>query len=224
MSFLSFYNDHHGARADEELLNFIEEDRWNEADFFARTNPLEIKWTTNVPQFYEGVKKVKVLAIHVACKRQPPPSFLSTLYQINSKGFVKVDSVYKRTPLHVACMNVMEPTSLIKLIELCPKAAKVKDALGRLPMHYACKNPKMDSIVGDLLKAHPGAALVKDQQGFLPIHVACRVGQSVDTIRLLISTAPESKKKKTKKGSTPYMCAKNMKAAHREQVMELVSQ
>lgn len=202
----------------------MEEDRWNEADFFARTNPLEIKWKSAVPHFYEGVANVKVLPIHVACKRSPPPSFLSTLHQINSKGFLKLDSVYKRTPLHIACMNTMKPRSVMRLIEMCPKAAQVKDALGRLPMHYACKNPKMDSIVGILLKAYPAAALVKDQQGFLPIHVACKVGQSVDTIRLLISTAPESKKKKTKKGSTPYMCAKNMKAAHRDQVLELVSQ
>jgi hypothetical protein len=222
MSFLSFYNDHHG-KGDDGLLNFIKTKRWEEADFAARTDPLTISWTLKAPHFYDGQPAVvKVLPIHVACQKQPPASFLSTMHEIHPEGFLNADSTYKRLPLHIACMSSAPNDTIIKMIELCDEATTKKDALGRLPIHYSCKTPSMEPVVARLLQEYPESANVADKQGFLPLHVACRSGLSVGIIRLLVAAAPGTTEKKTKKGSTPYMCAKFLKGDHQQQVIAVV--
>jgi hypothetical protein len=80
----------------------------------------------------------------------------------------------------------------------------------------------MDMDIARLLKAYPGGAKVADKQGFLPIHVACRCGMSLPVIQLLVQTAPGTLKNKTKKGSTPYTCARQMKGAHKKDVLDFL--
>lgn len=221
MSFLSFYNDHHG-KTNDEIIRLIQTAKWEEADFAARTDPLAICWKVKVGDFYEDEISSKVLPIHIACQRQPPVSFIKTMHEIHQQGFLTAESAYKRLPLHIACMSKAPNDTISKMIQLCGGAAKKKDALGRLPLHYACKSPSMDSVVIQLLKQYPGAVNVADKQGFLPLHVACRCGLSVATIRSLVAAAPGTIEKKTKKGTTPYMCAKMTNASHKEEVLDIL--
>lgn len=224
MSFLSFYNDHHG-KGDDDLNDYINTKRWEKADFAARTDPLTISWKMKAPNFYDGQSAVvEVLPIHIACQKQPPASFLSTLHEIHPEGFLAADSTYRRLPLHIACMSNAPNDSIIRMIELCGEALTKKDALGRLPIHYSCKNPGMEPVVTRLLQRYPRSADVADKQGFLPLHVACRSGVSVAMIRLLVATSPGTTQKKTKKGSTPCMCAKVMKGDHQQEIVDIVSQ
>ena len=221
MSFLSFYNDHHGAGG-EALLKTIRSGDWEQADFTARTDPLHVRWKVNIPGFYDGKQAAKVYPLHLACINKPNPKFITTLHSICPKAGMSADSAYKRTPLHLACMYSAPPESVALLIKLSSGAVKKKDGLGRLPIHYAAKNPKLENSIAVLLKAYPGSAKVADKQGFLPIHVACRCGMSVSVIRMLIRSAPKTLKMKTKKGSTPLMCAKLMKGPHKEEVLGLL--
>jgi ankyrin repeat protein len=221
MSFLSFYNDHNG-KSNDEIMRLIRNEEWEEADFASRTDPLAICWKSKVENFYDGEITAKVLPVHIACQRQPPVSFISTMHEIHQQGFMTAESAYKRLPLHIACMSKAPNDSILMMIELSGGASKKQDRLGRLPIHYACKSPSMEVVVARLLKDYPGSASVADLQGFLPLHVACRCGLSADIIRSLVAAAPGTIERKTKKGSTPYMYAKVMKAAHKEQVLDIL--
>lgn len=221
MSFLSFYNDHHG-REGEALLKLIREEAWEEAEFTLRTDPLAVTWMVTIPGFFDGKVTAKVLPAHLACQLRPPASIVTTLHQIHPRGFLKPESAYKRIPLHIACMS-SAPTETIALMSRFQGGpTKKKDALGRLPIHYACKDPKMDVAIAHLLKAYSKSTEVADKQGFLPIHVACRSGMPLPVIRLLLQSAPDTIDSKTNKGSTPYMCARHSQCSHKEELLSFL--
>lgn len=221
MSFLSFYNDHHG-KSNDEIIKSIQTAKWEEADFASRTDPLAICWKVKVDDFYDGQIASKVLPVHIACQQQPPVSYIRTLHEIHQQGFLTAESAYKRLPLHIACMSKAPTDTISEIIQLCKEACSKKDALGRLPIHYACKSPTMEPVVALLLQQYPGSANVADKQGFLPLHVACRCGLSVSTIKALIAAAPGTVETKTKKGTTPFTCAKMTKVSHKEQILEIL--
>jgi ankyrin repeat protein len=221
MSFLSFYNDQHGKEG-EAVINLINKESWEDAEFVSKTDPLAVCWKVIIPGFYDGTVSSKVLPIHIACKKRPPVSMITTLHDIHPRGFLTAESAYKRLPLHIACMHNAPTETIVKIIQLKGGAAKKKDALGRIPIHYAAKDPGMDVVIAHLLKVYPGSTKVADKQGFLPIHVACRCGMSVAVISLLLQAAPGTINKKTKKGSTPYMCARQMKGSHKKEVILLL--
>jgi hypothetical protein len=225
MSFLSFYNDHHG-KGNEAVIKLISDRNWQEADFAARTDPLYIGWELTIPGFFDGKIPSTCLLIHLACAQKPPASFIKTLHQIFPKGISQAESAFQRLPLHIACMNAAPTETVIRLLKSKTETAQEKDALGRLPIHYAARDLQMASSLYSLLEAYPQSARIPDRQGFLPLHVACRMGMPLDVINLLISRYPESVVSRTIKGSTPYMCAKQMGEAflHRDEVMTLLMQ
>jgi len=142
---------------------------------------------------------------------------------MNPVASSEVDSKYQRLALHVAVMNGSSPKTVNVLLELDPKPAGVGDIHGRLAIHYACK----DSVNGvenvrHLLKVFPEAVQMADHNGFLPLHVACRHGESLPMIRMLIRDAPDSIFAKTKKGSTPMSCAKQVKGGAQEELVGML--
>ena len=220
MSFLSFYNDHHG-KGTEEIISLINEENWEQLDFVSRTDPLSIHWKVTIPNFYPKVDS-KVLPIHSLCQKKPPLQAVKTLNEIFPRGLLTEESAYHRLPLHIACMYQAAPETVLYLIQSKPAACKRKDALGRLPLHYACKD-QTDEVILKLLQVYPGSTKQADKQGFLPLHVACRSDKSVYVIRQLLRQNPKLANQTTQKGSTPYMFAKkHMTSPHKDEVLELL--
>jgi ankyrin repeat protein len=93
------------------------------------------------------------------------------------------------------------------LLDRYPGGARTKDSLGRLPLHYACSHSAPVGVVRQLLKSFSGGAAIGDKNGWYAIHVACRVGESPEVIDELIKAYPDGIAERTKKGSTPLMCA-----------------
>jgi ankyrin repeat protein len=194
------------------LFALLKKEKWDRAVKEARRTPSFAKETFQVGGFYENKTSAKINALHLACGLRAPPEVIQALVAVHPDAVSEVDSRYRRLPLHIAVMNGASPKTVNALLELNPKTASAKDILGRIPLHYACK--EKDTQNGEqksarhLIQSYPGGALVSDTNGFLPLHVACRCGTSLTVIRMLIQASPESMFAKTKKGSTPAICAK----------------
>ena len=74
-------------------------------------------------------------------------------------------------------------------------------------LDYACCHSASVEVIKVLIGANPSAPAWPDNNGWLPIHVSCRIGASEEVLRLLLSVYPSSLWSKTKKGSTPLICA-----------------
>ena len=196
---------------------------WDQATYHAQKGRIYSQRVAKVPNFYGDATKAStdVFALHVACQYKAPLSMIELLHSINPTAITTVDSVYKRTPLHLAAMQGASPKVVAFLLHEHTKAAAIPDALGRLPVHYSCKDKEHGELnTRLLLKAYRNGATKADTNGFLPLHVACRTGMPLETLRVLTGVAPQTIHAKTKKGSTPKSCA--MQFEKNQVVMDLL--
>jgi ankyrin repeat protein len=205
------------------LFALLHSKKWERAAKEARKSPSFAKQSYKVPGFYDNQVAPRVNALQLACALKAPPEVIEVLGSVNPAACSEVDSRYQRRALHVAVMNGASPKTVNALLKLDPKSAGVGDIHGRLALHYACKD-SMNGVenVRQLLKVFPEAAQVADHNGFIPLHVACRRGESIPMIRILIRAAPNSIFTKTKKGSTPLSCARQVKGGAREELVGML--
>lgn len=116
--------------------------------------------------------------------------------------------LWKRLPLHVACV-VSAPLRVIEsLIRAFPQALEIADPhSGSIPLHLACWHNSPVTMLRALLQACPGTTKVADIHGRLPIHCAVLVQASYATIESLIQHDPASVLMPNFEGKTPLQLA-----------------
>lgn len=205
------------------VFSLLQDHKWDRALKEAKKTPRLCKDLFHVGGFYDGQIASRVNALHLAAALGAPPEVIQGLAAIHPGAAFQVDRKYGRIPLQIAVMSGAPTATVGALLKIDPKTAKERDNNGRVALHYACK----DHAGGEastrlLLRAYPEGALVADDSGFLPLHVACRYGTSLAVIRMLIRAAPESMLAKTKKGSTPMVCARTSKGGLGEEIVGIL--
>ena len=105
------------------------------------------------------------LALHVACKYQPPVRAIQALVDAY-KDAVKVPGLYGLLPLHFAVSSNASEHVVRLLIEAYPGAVRVRDELDdALPIHLAAKWGANDEVLLDILTAHPEGSFMQDASG-----------------------------------------------------------
>merc|ERR1712083_1110034 len=123
----------------------------------------------------------------------------------------KRDSLYKRLPLHIACLHGASSSVVRELLVAYKDGAREQVKDGQIPLHYACGSGASKEVIVELLKSYPEGARCKDKNGWLPIHLACLQNASTDVIQLLLKMYPECVTARTSRGNTPIQCLKSMK-------------
>ena len=109
------------------------------------------------------------LALHEACKYQPPVEVIDLLLQIN-QGAVKAKGQRGYLPLHFACYFNASPEVVAKLLIQYPSGTRARDDHdGRLALHLAAKAGASVEVILSLLMVHPKASLTKDGSGKTPL-------------------------------------------------------
>lgn len=119
--------------------------------------------------------------------------------------------VWKRLPLHNACVHEV-PVGLVKvLIEAYPEALELADPdCGSLPLHLACQHHAgSDSleVLQALLEARPATTKAVDNNGCLPIHCAVSSQAPYAFVDLLLRHDPASLFCPNQQGRTALQCA-----------------
>jgi len=205
------------------VFDLLQDRNWERALKEAKKSPKLCKELYHAQGFYDGQISSRVNALHMASAVGAPPEVIQGLAAFNPGAAFQVDRKYGRIPLQIAVMTGASAATVGALLKIDTKTAREKDNNGRVALHYACKDPVGgESSTRLLLRAYPEGAMVADDSGFLPLHVACRYGTSLSVIRMLIRAAPESMLRKTKKGSTPMVCAKTSKGGLGEEIVGIL--
>ena len=87
---------------------------------------------------------------------------------IVKRGASDGEIMWRRLPIHEACIR--KPTSEIiyYLLDIYPKGVKEQDNNGRLPIHHACIHGASTDVIYQLLNGFPEALEVKDIWGKTP--------------------------------------------------------
>lgn len=136
---------------------------------------------------------------------------METLLKVYPSAASKRDSLFKRLPLHVACLNGASSDVIRELLVVHKDGAQDKMKDGQLPLHYACGSGASRDVISELLRAYPEGARCQDNNGWLPIHLACLQNAPSDVIELLLKIYPESVAIRTSRGNTPMQCLKSIK-------------
>ena len=191
------------------LFNLISDCNWEDAASRVKYFPKEAKQSVKVCT--NGTDQTKVLPLHHACTLNPTVEITETLLRINPSAASKRDSLFKRLPLHLACLNGASSDVVRELLIAFKDGAQSKLKDGQLPLHYACGSGASREVVSELLKAYPNGARCQDNNGWLPIHLACLQNASSDVIQLLLEIYPESVSIRTSRGNTPIQCLKSIR-------------
>lgn len=194
------------------LFLFLETKEWGTCVKEAKRAPQLIEDRKTVFGFFGDKAETRINALHQAVAIPDcPTSVIEAFCKFNPKCLQSLETAYRRTALHIACMKGTDYKIIGTLLQFDDdKCAQTPDSLGRLPIHYAAKNRTTngDKTLRLLLRAHPISLMVQDKAGFSPLHVACRMGQSMAMIRLFLRTAPDSIVLRTLKKSYAVHCAK----------------
>jgi len=127
------------------------------------------------------------LALHEACKHQPPLELVDALIGVNP-GALCTKGQWGYLPLHFACCSRASPSVVARLIVKYPSATRTKDDHdGRLPLHLAAKWGADDQIIMALLTVYPKASTIRDTSGRTPMDHARSIPSS--SIREAVLTA-----------------------------------
>lgn len=190
------------------LFNLISEEQWEDAAKRVKYYPKEVKQTTRVCP--NGIDNTSILPLHHACSLNPTLEITESLLQSYPVAAQKQDSLFKRLPIHVACLHGASSDVIRELLVVYRDGAKEKMRDGKIPLHYACGSGASKETVSELLKAFPEGSRCKDKNGWLPIHVACLQNASVEVVELLLESYPESVAVRSCRGNTPIQCLKTI--------------
>ncbi len=202
-----------------KVFDLLQEEKWEKALKEAQKNPALVRDLFLVDGFYDGKITSQVNALHMAGALGAPAELIHALAAVYPPAATELDRKYGRNPLHIAVMSGSPANTITALLRVDPKAARQKDNNGRIPLHYASKDQQnSESSTRLLLRVYPEGAMIADDSGFLALHVACRYGKSLNVIRMLIRSSPESLNVQTRKGSTPLVCARGNKCGMSEEI------
>jgi hypothetical protein len=156
-----------------QLLELIEMQRFSEVIARIQAKPSEATVTLSGHSgAHNSIMNQGNLALHEACKNQPPSDLINVLLEANENA-LKTKGQWGYLPLHFACCSRAAPEVVAKLIIAYPSATRTKDDHeGTLPLHLAAKWGASDEVIMALLTVHPKASVVRDLSGRTPIEHA----------------------------------------------------
>jgi len=164
---------------------------------------LQRKKNNNIINEAEFVKtSTGYTILHRACrKKNPSQHTISFILKSDLSLAMEQEKIQGYTPLHIAALKsslgVVET-----LIESCPKAAEIQDALGKTPLHLACKRGSYD-IAKAIVNVCPQTSLVKNSAGETPLLISLSE-KRCDTISLeILRHCPEASSILDKNGDAP---------------------
>jgi hypothetical protein len=156
-----------------QLLELIEMQRFSEVIACIKAKPSEATLTLSGHSgAHNSIMNQGNLALHEACKNQPPVELIEVLLEANENA-LKTKGQWGYLPLHFACCSRAAPEVVAKLIIKYPSATRAKDDHeGTLPLHLAAKWGASDEVIMALLTVHPKASVARDLTGKTPIEHA----------------------------------------------------
>ena len=141
----------------------------------------------------------------MAIEQRAPLHIIKWLYQ---KDPGAIDDRYKfgKNVLHTAASRLATPELVKYLLDLRPKSTKGKDSWGRTPLWRACNEPETSKEVLYLL-LNPTDVMVEDRGGMLPLHAASSNATPVDTLAIILGSAPDTIRAKDHQGRLPFHSA-----------------
>eukprot|EP00957_Ditylum_brightwellii_P091366 6956622-Ditylum_brightwellii.AAC.1 len=120
-----------------KMNQYILNEDWRAVKIRCEKHPREAAvWTKRVG-FFNGEDESRVLPIHQACALHAPKDVVDTLIKAYPKGLQALETLFRRTPLHVALMNGCKTDVIASLLYHDPLCVHIEDTLGRVPIHYA---------------------------------------------------------------------------------------
>ena len=149
------------------LVDLIEAQQFQQAIQRVREYPSEA--CMSLPSTSSSSEGGGNLALHEACKNQPPVELIDALLKAYESA-VQTKGQWGYLPLHLACCSRASPEVIAKLILAYPSATRTKDDHeGFLPLHLASKSGADEEVIMALLTVHPKASAVRDLKGKTPI-------------------------------------------------------
>jgi len=204
------------------VLKLIAKEDWKQIELKCESSPRSAKIWSVAYGFYDGEQNSHLLPIHFMCSLHPPTSTLESIICAYPEGVNMKESVYKRLPLHIACMENASFNVIKLLLSYNMNGSSAQDTQGRLPLHYALSNAAPIEVITALIQAYPKGVNVTDSSGWLPIHVACYCCSSLEVITMLLGASPQTATLKTDKGRTPMMFVKKCNKRNRQDVVNLL--
>lgn len=198
------------CREKNPLIRMISDSQWEKA----KNNIQQIgnenvrKWSVAIC-LGGNIDSTEILPIHEACtKSDVPLHFLKLLVNTYPDSLKQRDSIYLRTPLHLAIRSRTSEDVLNFLLESCPGSVAIQDSYGRVPLHYTCSNHSSITVVKKMIDICPKTICATDKCFWTPLHVASRHGLSVDVIDTMLGRCPEAITMFNKMGNFPVDLAK----------------
>jgi ankyrin repeat protein len=137
------------------------------------------------------------LPLHIECKKQCRPDFITKLLNIYPDAIRTADKD-KKLPLHsVLSKKAATFTTIILLLGLYPDATRAKDKASNLPLHIECKNQCRQEVITKLIGYFPEAISMPDKSNNLPLHDAVfNATNSSNVISYLINLYPDATRMK----------------------------
>ncbi len=158
--------------------------------------------------FAKSKKMAYFLPIHDICTQSPSKSQVLEAIAQSPHSLLARETSYKRLPLHIACRMRACDDVIMTLLDLCPRAAQVKDSIGRLPLHYALANLASREVISGLVDAYPSGVSVQCMQGWLPLHLAISTERDFNLVTMILLKYPLGIIVKTKAGNDAISLAK----------------
>jgi len=181
----------------------------------------ELITTQSLESFKRSINKTEILPIHQACSISTVQvNVVESLANAYPGSLLRLESVTRRTPLHIAIRARVSDAIIAFIIKKCPVSVLAQDSLGRIPLHYACSNQIPKVTIGRLLEASPESIRATDIHGWTPLHVASSKYQSVDVILDMLRICPESIFDETILGGRPVVLALENKSDAKEAIIK----
>jgi len=201
------------------LFNLISDCNWEDAATRIKYYPKESSQATKLRS--SGNNSNKVLPLHHACSLNPSLELTETLLKSYPKAAQKKDSLFRRLPIHVACLYGASSVVVRELLIVYQDGAREKLSNGQIALHYACGSGASKEVIIELLKAYPEGARCQDSNGWLPIHLACMQNARSDVIQALLDAYPESTRIRTSRGNIPLNCINSTKNTGTDNKLEV---
>ena len=113
-----------------------------------------------------------------ACQHGAPLEIIMELISIKPEQAQQVDKEFQQTPLHLACLNMMNEDSahIISLLATqYSQSTTMEDECGMTPLHLMCMNPCKSpasvAAINALCQKGPAALTMENEDGETPIEI-----------------------------------------------------